>query len=125
MNKPHMHAEQIKAWADGAVIEVFGPEIEQWIIIDDPAWYENLEYRIKPELPEIPWHVIKAEFKFAAMDADGEWYAHTERPMQHASPISAPGWRSLGDRCADLYLLNIPEYKGDWRDSLIERPEGV
>jgi len=50
MNKPHKHAELIKAWADGAEIEckvVNGP----WIAInsESPFWYKDNEYRIKPE----------------------------------------------------------------------------
>jgi hypothetical protein len=49
MNKPHKHAELIKAWADGAEIEfkvVNGP----WIAVnsDSPLWYKDNEYRIKP-----------------------------------------------------------------------------
>ena len=54
MNKPHKHAELIKAWAEGAEIEeryqttetTFSP----WYYFDG-AWMEEdgWEYRIKPE----------------------------------------------------------------------------
>lgn len=46
--KPHKHAELIKAWADGAVIEecIKG----QWFEVPYPEWYEQYEFRIKPEL---------------------------------------------------------------------------
>ena len=45
--KPHKHAELIKAWADGAVIEecIKG----QWFEVPYPEWYEQYEFRIKPE----------------------------------------------------------------------------
>jgi len=47
--KPHKHAELIKAWADGAEIEVYGTYNKQWIHSIRPAWCEEYEYRIKPE----------------------------------------------------------------------------
>ena len=45
--KPHKHAELIKAWADGAEIQLKGRNGE-WIDIF-PDWQEKCEYRIKPE----------------------------------------------------------------------------
>ena len=46
--KPHKHAEIIKAWADGAVIERLWSD-EHWLIDNQPMWEEWEEYRIKPE----------------------------------------------------------------------------
>jgi hypothetical protein len=46
--KPHKHAELIKAWADGAVIERLWSD-EHWLIDNEPMWEEWEEYRIKPE----------------------------------------------------------------------------
>jgi hypothetical protein len=55
MNKPHKHAELIKAWADGAEIEVknlYG----DWVTDETPNWTWP-EYRIKhepkPDIEEI------------------------------------------------------------------------
>ena len=45
--KPHKHAELIKAWADGAEIEM--DTCDGWIHLECPGWSENCEYRIKPE----------------------------------------------------------------------------
>ncbi len=45
MSTPHKHADVIKAWADGAQIQVKGAE---WIDIDRPDWLLSREYRIKP-----------------------------------------------------------------------------
>ena len=51
--KPHKHAELIKAWADGAEIEwVYATEgdgTKLWVVVDNPAWNESHEYRIKHE----------------------------------------------------------------------------
>ena len=45
----HKHAELIKAWADGAEIEVKHPSNGSWWDAKSPAWDLNYEYRIKPE----------------------------------------------------------------------------
>jgi len=54
--KPHKHAELIKAWADGAEIQLKGRNGE-WIDIF-PDWQEKCEYRINPEpKPDVEdWH---------------------------------------------------------------------
>jgi hypothetical protein len=46
--KPHKHAELIKAWADGAEIEMLG-EVDWLPIGRFTTWNECNEYRIKPE----------------------------------------------------------------------------
>ena len=43
----HKHAEVIKAWADGAIIEVFLKV--RWFVVYNPQWNEDYQYRIKPE----------------------------------------------------------------------------
>lgn len=49
MNKPHKHSELIKAWADGAQIQV---KYLGWADVDEPNWGVNKEYRIKPKQTE-------------------------------------------------------------------------
>lgn len=47
---PHVHAELIKAWADGAEIQFRNSPFNQWVdCADAPAWCTAAEYRIKPE----------------------------------------------------------------------------
>ncbi|MDB6084674.1 MAG: hypothetical protein JWN43_2555, partial [Gammaproteobacteria bacterium] len=48
---PHVHAEVIKAWADGAAIQYRNISGSTWFDIggDGPAWNLNWEYRVKPE----------------------------------------------------------------------------
>jgi len=51
MNKPHKHAELIKAWANGATIQFKSQSVQNmWY---DCAykfeWHDDYEYRIKPE----------------------------------------------------------------------------
>ena len=47
MKTPHKHAELIKAWADGAEIEIRMEEC--WYTVYDPIWDSNDTFRIKPE----------------------------------------------------------------------------
>jgi hypothetical protein len=54
MKTPHKHAELIKAWADGAVIQYYIPRsigIGSWhnVVGNRPSWGLNEDYRIKPE----------------------------------------------------------------------------
>lgn len=47
---PHKHAEMIKAWADGAIIEFkYGRGDDDWVIMHDPGWSPYAKYRIRPE----------------------------------------------------------------------------
>ena len=50
MNKPHKHAELIKAWADGAEIEAFCESIREWEYHPTPTWNPLTVYRIKPKV---------------------------------------------------------------------------
>ena len=48
---PHKHAELIKKWADGAIIQL--KQINgEWVDTthNDPSWCNEFEYRIKPNL---------------------------------------------------------------------------
>jgi len=46
MPKPHVHAELIKAYADGAVIEEFAYDI--YLTCGEPSWMEASPHRVKP-----------------------------------------------------------------------------
>ena len=53
--KPHKWAKEIKAWADGAEIEIFDIRTGNWETEQNPKFYENvygLQYRIKPQPKE-------------------------------------------------------------------------
>ena len=46
---PHVHAEVIKAWADGKPIEYRPNSHDGWEPLDDPRWNPGWQYRVKPE----------------------------------------------------------------------------
>ena len=43
---PHKHAEAIRAWADGAQIEVSCGHKDIWSIVDHPSWALDNNYRV-------------------------------------------------------------------------------
>ena len=49
INKPHVHAALIKAWADGAEIQVRKYKTLPWEDPYQPVWNTAYEYRIKPQ----------------------------------------------------------------------------
>jgi hypothetical protein len=49
--KPHKWAKEIKAWADGAEIEVKNFD-GNWEQMKNPWWLDDSEYRIKPQPKE-------------------------------------------------------------------------
>lgn len=47
--KPHKWAKEIKAWADGAEIQILRDPKKDWMDIDEPNWTYFCSYRVKPE----------------------------------------------------------------------------
>ena len=48
--KPHKWAKEIKAWADGAEIEVYYESQQDWCPApNNPTWNDEYEYRIKSQ----------------------------------------------------------------------------
>lgn len=52
MKTPHKHAELIKAWADGAIIQCRHNTSPEWKDVNNPSWVSGVNYRVKPE-PQI------------------------------------------------------------------------
>lgn len=51
MREPHIHADIIKAWADGYRIQFFDEVIGQWRSVGTlvmPTWDPEIDYRIHP-----------------------------------------------------------------------------
>jgi hypothetical protein len=47
--KQHKWHKEIKAWADGAEIEFYFEDDDEWLDAGDPEWNEDSEYRIKQQ----------------------------------------------------------------------------
>ena len=88
--KPHKHAKEIKAWADGAEIEWFDINWAEWRLTSSPNWDENSEYRIKPPAkPDVVW------FMGFATDEGGccylSWHHFSIEHWQHQLKITIDG----------------------------------
>ena len=73
MKKPHIHAELIKAWADGSQIQWFSEGQQKWFDVASPAWELNYKYRIKPETkPDVVRWCWATTLMGESRDHDGE-----------------------------------------------------
>lgn len=86
--KPRPHADLIKAWADGAEIQVKarGDGGFIWTDLGTPGWHEDNEYRIKPE--NKVYYVAVAYFKenvpsyLACFEPDDASYKHVKPDLK-------------------------------------------
>ena len=46
----HKHADEIIAWANGAQIQYYDAIMRRWSDNENPKWYEEIKFRVKPEL---------------------------------------------------------------------------
>jgi hypothetical protein len=95
---PHKHAEVIKAWADGAEIEVRANKYDAWELIETPTWFNCLEYRIKTQ-PK----VVKLY----------SFYDRIERTLENGEDLNrmvAQGWY-------DTYLEGQPMLEWTFTDN--------
>lgn len=112
---PEERSAIVEAWCEQGVEFWNGSWKEQ----QAGSIYQSNIYRTKLRQLIIPWDVIKPEYKWAAMDESGIVYFYKTMPsiiMQYRH------WRSADNI---LSVLNIDTSGIDWRESLVQRPEGV
>lgn len=92
--KPHVHAEVIKAWADGAVIEYctgFGSSEWRELINGTPAWCEHMQYRVKPE-PVVKYHgILQGTSGYEDMNHNTGY--HSE--LSHVRSTNPESWKVI------------------------------
>jgi hypothetical protein len=71
LNKTRKHAELIKAWAEGADIQVRYDK--EWTDVENPRWANSLEYRVKPKEPEelVCYYYVNSNTNIYKSDASG------------------------------------------------------
>ena len=83
MKQPHKHANLIKSWAEGAIIQYWrDPYGWEDCAGNSPAWCDDTKYRIKPEpKPEITKAFLLENHCFAGFRFTEE-YEHARLPRQ-------------------------------------------
>lgn len=79
----------------------------------------SLAYRIARKELIIPWDVIKPEYKWAAMDKDGKFFAYEEKPKL----CEGLWFAESGMHCKLDALVGIDSTGVYWKESLVERSE--
>ena len=124
MSTPHKHAELIKAWADGAVIQYKDALCDVWTDTSGnrPAWITDAEYRVKPT-PD-PLKEFKEAF-FAGKVVEwqgsrGHWQpvetycAWNPQFNYRLKPVHK--WQHLIDAQSAGKACQMQRLNGDWAD---------
>ena len=99
MGKPHKHAEIIKAWADGAEIQVKPMCWATWADTPCPSWESGLEYRIKPKTIKYRTYL---------------WKDHLNRSVVFTCTYEQ---NQINDY---EYTKNFVKWLGDWQEVVVE-----
>jgi hypothetical protein len=93
-----------------------------WGRIPEPRFSLDSAYRLAPgplTKPDPPWHILADWVQWVARDEDGEFWAFNEKPeLGKSAWWDAYSWETLR-------TLKFDPGTCDWRDSLVERPEGM
>jgi len=73
----------------------------------------------KPDCSAL-WPLLPPWIKYLAMDKNYGWFGYKNKPLQGIS-----SWHSNGteDDYCTIPSKYVPIYSGDWKDSLVERPQ--
>lgn len=111
MGKPHKHAELIKAWADGALIEVRTSKSDnaEWHDIELPRWQEDMEYRIKP---------VQTDLDVYGVESGDVWKISPDGIVITVRHVRSTNIMSLNAVDYDLTTLNILLFRRGVVDNL-------
>ena len=56
---PHVHAEVIKAWADGHEIQFRNNDLGSWVPVSNPSFFPKVQYRVKPTHKRVEVHLYR------------------------------------------------------------------
>lgn len=116
---PEERSAIVEAWIDGNA-EVYCSLDGMWADKADAYIYNNSIYRSRPRQLTIPWEHIKSEYKWAAMDECGRVCFFCGKPLCR---VRDGMWENGQDWA--MSPLAIDTTGIDWRESLVQRPEGV
>ena len=99
-----------RRFLEGDTIQLFSPSRQEWMDLDNPAWWDNMQYRVKPEL-EFKFKLDKTreviyfgkklscrtDHKWIATDNGGSIYSYKRKPTSVGmSWISTSSHQQIG-----------------------------
>ena len=127
MNTPHKHADSIKLWADGAIIQHAKLPLYTWKDVADnrPEWHTDVDYRAKPS-PHKWQHLIDAQAAGKACQMrstdnnrwnNGIYWDFDSKNEYRLKPETVKYrnllWRSFGDRTTVLCCTEKEQQQED------------
>jgi hypothetical protein len=97
-----------------------------WVEILDPGWEVIVTYRVKPvplTKPSINWAHVAPQYKWLAQDEDGRAWLYADVAPFH--DVYGKYWSSTEGMARAGAFSSFQLGTCHWRDSLVERPEGV
>lgn len=92
-----------------------------WRLATTPNWdWVGYEFRIANEKPSIDWSHVHPDYKWLAVDEDGTAWLFSEKPVKYGKY-----WGAGGNTVPAECFASFNRGEGDWKDSLVERPEGM
>lgn len=110
-------------YVDGAEIECNERRIGGvWIDIPEPQWrWHDTQYRVKVTKPSIDWSHVVPEYRWLAVNQHGEPLLYADKPVQEEDYWNN---NSCGDIAEARAFTSFESGTCDWKDSLVQRPEG-
>jgi len=70
------------------------------------------------DAPEVDWSAMPKWARWVAMDEDGAWFWYQHKPERSDRYFSALSEEGV------IPFIYAPDWDGDWKDTLVERPKG-
>lgn len=112
----------LQAWPHG--VELYyssGAWVERGLAM---PWYPNNTYRAKPApltKPSIEWAHVAPRWRWLARDNSGVSWLYESEPNLGGGSY----WNSIYQSILATAFFSFNPGTCDWRDSLVQRPEGV
>lgn len=117
---PEERSAIVEAWLNDD-INILGRD-NKWHPANKNMLLPDQKYQTKPKQLVIPWEHLSPKIKFVFIGLSGHVYGCEYLPCVSGNYYD--GWKSDG-KWYHLECIKIDTDGIDWKDSLVQRPEGV
>lgn len=132
MKELNTYRDVLQAILDGYEVEYWNETLDSWLPLEYFQGYsKSIDkkitpgiHRIKLSKPSIDWSQVSDKYNFLTRSKNGHAYLHTIEPK-----LGCASWYTL--LAEEGYSANADTHQSytpgncDWKDSLIQRPEGI